>query len=331
MSEQQKVSRREFVANCSGLLFSLQPFLFDVCQRPALSGNSKIIVLIHLAGGNDWFNTIIPYPDPAYYQARPSIAISTKEVLPLDNTFAFHPSMSGIKTLYDQHKVSILLNIGHDQPTLSHHKAIGILQTDWLDHYTKLANQDNSLIFPAINVEPTLPAKEQIIVSSLSPDNGFVFDLDIHYRVPRCSIRAVGAGVELQAAAFSSPLHNIFADGLNRIADMIKENSNTTMYNISLGGFDTHENQFDQHAFLLHMLSEAIFSFQQNLNQHGLTDRVLTVIQSEFGRSLKENNDSGTDHGLTNHALVIGNSIKSGIYGNYSSPMEFVTDRYLFL
>jgi uncharacterized protein (DUF1501 family) len=96
---------------------------------------------------------------------------------------------------------------------------------------------------------------------------------------------------------------------------MIQQNYNATVYNISLGGFDTHSNQLDQHASLLRMLSEAIFSFQQDLNKHGLADRVLTVIQSEFGRTLKENDELGTDHGLTNHVLVVGNSAKGGIYG----------------
>ena len=60
------------------------------------------------------------------------------------------------------------------------------------------------------------------------------------------------------------------------------------------------------------MLSETIFAFQNTVDK--MDANVLTLVQSEIGRNIKENNELGTDHGPTNHALLIGNQVKGGIY-----------------
>src|SRR5262249_48171953 len=43
-----------------------------------------ILVVIQLAGGNDGLNTIIPFEDELYFNARPTIAIPKNQVIPLD-------------------------------------------------------------------------------------------------------------------------------------------------------------------------------------------------------------------------------------------------------
>jgi uncharacterized protein (DUF1501 family) len=310
-----QISRRQFVAQSSSLLFSAQPFLKPLAIN--LGSSKKILVLICLAGGNDWINTIVPYTNIEYYKARPNLAILPEAALALQDNLALHPDIAPLKKLYDQNKMSILLNVGSDSPTLSHHKAIEVLQhkdiseVSWLGRYAKLANQawQNNLVFPAINVEPFLTNANQILISSLSSENQFTFDMDIHYRLN---------SAEKKSSEINLPpsKHNPFRDELERVASLIKQNHNANVYNLSLGGFDTHANQSDKHAYLLKMLATGIFSFQENLDINGLADKVLTVVYSEFGRSLAENNEKGTDHGLTNHVLVIGSKVKGGLYGS---------------
>ena len=46
--------------------------------------NGKVLVLIQMSGGNDGLNTVIPYEDSLYYNARPNIAISKSEAIKLN-------------------------------------------------------------------------------------------------------------------------------------------------------------------------------------------------------------------------------------------------------
>ena len=72
----------------------------------ALEGTSvekhpnRILVVIELSGGNDGLNTVVPFGDAAYYQARPKLGIAEREVITIADGFGFHPSMVGFERLY---------------------------------------------------------------------------------------------------------------------------------------------------------------------------------------------------------------------------------------
>ena len=46
-------------------------------DEPRTSAPRKTLVFLHLNGGNDGLNTVIPYKDPRYRALRPSLAIDT--------------------------------------------------------------------------------------------------------------------------------------------------------------------------------------------------------------------------------------------------------------
>jgi uncharacterized protein (DUF1501 family) len=66
-------------------------------------------------------------------------------------------------------------------------------------------------------------------------------------------------------------------------------------------------------------LDQAVSAFYQDLNAHGVADKVLVATWSEFGRRPKENASGGTDHGAAAPVLLIGNPVKGGIYGQAPS------------
>ena len=66
-------------------------------------------------------------------------------------------------------------------------------------------------------------------------------------------------------------------------------------------------------------LDQAVSAFYQDLNAHGVADKVLVATWSEFGRRPKENASGGTDHGAAAPVLLIGNPVKGGIYGQSPS------------
>ena len=73
-----------------------------------------VVVVFQLTGANDYLNTIIPYTDPHYRDARPRVGIPEDQVLPIDDQLAFNPNMGPVKELYDQGKVAVIHGIGYE-------------------------------------------------------------------------------------------------------------------------------------------------------------------------------------------------------------------------
>ena len=109
------------------------------------------------------------------------------------------------------------------------------------------------------------------------------------------------------------------AEQLAIVARLIAGGLSTRIYVVSLKGFDTHANQLGTHAGLLQQVADAIWAFQQDLDNLGLSDRVIGMCFSEFGRRVYENASSGTDHGTAAPMLLFGKPIQGGIYGPHPS------------
>ncbi|OWY22871.1 DUF1501 domain-containing protein [Sphingobacteriales bacterium UPWRP_1] len=119
------------------------------------------------------------------------------------------------------------------------------------------------------------------------------------------------------------PNDNILAQQLKTVAKLISGGLQTQFYLLTLPGFDTHAYQVQKnnpltgtHAGLLKTLSDAIFSFQQDLRLLGLDNRVLGMTYSEFGRQIRSNNAFGTDHGTAAPLFVFGTSVNRQVIGS---------------
>ncbi|HEX3656730.1 MAG TPA: DUF1501 domain-containing protein [Pirellulales bacterium] len=106
---------------------------------------------------------------------------------------------------------------------------------------------------------------------------------------------------------------------LRRAAQILAGDLDTRVIFASLGGFDTHSNQADQHGALLAHLAGSLFAFQQDLEQLKLADRVVTIVFSEFGRRVDENSSGGTDHGAASCLFALGSQVQGGLVGKYPS------------
>ena len=96
-----------------------------VAQSP-ITEQSRVLVLLQLAGGNDGLNTVIPYGDDAYYRARPGISIPETATLKLDDYHGLHPMMQGFKSLYDEGMLSVVQGVGYPNPNRSHFRSTDI-------------------------------------------------------------------------------------------------------------------------------------------------------------------------------------------------------------
>jgi uncharacterized protein (DUF1501 family) len=128
------------------------------------------------------------------------------------------------------------------------------------------------------------------------------------------------------------------ANQLKTIARLISGGSKTKIYMVTIGGFDTHNNQvmagstsLGTHNNLLTNLANAIQAFQDDLEKLGIEEKVATVTFSEFGRKVSENDSFGTDHGNFAPMFVIGKGIKAGVTGTNVNLSDLATGDQLKL
>ena len=113
--------------------------------QSASGKDGKILVVVQLSGGNDGLNTVIPYADDIYHNLRPAIHHETKTVLRIDDHIGLHPSLGGLRKLYDQGMMSIVQGVGYPNPNRSHFRSMDIWQsaqpekevvtTGWIGRY----------------------------------------------------------------------------------------------------------------------------------------------------------------------------------------------------
>jgi len=112
---------------------------------------------------------------------------------------------------------------------------------------------------------------------------------------------------------------NPFGNSLLQIAQLIKAGVGLEVAFTDIGGWDTHVNQGNsrgQLANLLQQFSSGIAALHQDLGQR--MDDVVLLTMSEFGRTVRENGNRGTDHGHANAMFVLGNGVKGGkVYGQW--------------
>ncbi|HMP74628.1 MAG TPA: DUF1501 domain-containing protein, partial [Kiritimatiellia bacterium] len=83
----------------------------------------------------------------------------------------------------------------------------------------------------------------------------------------------------------------------------------------ALGGFDTHDEQLDDHNALLAQLSNAIADFYHATRDLGIADKVTLFTASDFNRTYNSNG-KGSDHAWGGHHVVVGDAVNGGrLYG----------------
>ena len=113
-------------------------------------------------------------------------------------------------------------------------------------------------------------------------------------------------------------------DRLKVLAQMVKLDLGLQVATVDVGGWDTHEDQGEGAggylADLLGDLATGLANFYLDLDGVGggnYTQRLTVVVQSEFGRELQENDDSGTEHGYGNTMMVLSGNAIGGLHGTF--------------
>jgi len=161
------IGRRVFLqqmAQSVGSVPSLNPLSFGpkildlttLLPQDQVEGlKNRTLVIVQLSGGNDGLNTLVPYSQQEYYDARPNLALSKSDVLQLDSDVALHPNMTGFQSLYKNNHLAVAQGVGYPNPNRSHAESMAIWQTaapdqsdstGWLGRYLDGARSVDSTI-----------------------------------------------------------------------------------------------------------------------------------------------------------------------------------------
>lgn len=323
----------------------------------AAPASPKRLIVILLRGAVDGLSIVVPYAEEAYYAERGSTAIPAPGrpdgALALDAHFGLHPALASLMPLWTERSLAFIHAAGSPDPTRSHFDAQLYLENGTPGQSTTRDGWMNRLLSAlpgphgpteAIGIGPTVPqilaGKAPVATLLLGPDGakpspldqpevGSAFDrlysgndsLGKSYREGRAArAQLIGAlRAERQVADNGAPPPAGFPGQAARLAALIRRDTGIRLAVIGLGGWDTHVNQGNHRGQLanrLRPLGEGLASFARGSGD-AWRDTIVVVL-SEFGRTVRENGNGGTDHGHGNVIWVLGGAVKGGrIYGDW--------------
>ena len=311
-----------------------------------------VLVCLFQSGAVDGLNMIVPHGDPTYYRERPRIAVPEKDVLDLDGYFGLHPRLAALKPLWDSKTLAAVHAIGSPDATRSHFDAQDYLESGtpgvkatpdgWLNRYCQHDREHQDTPFRAVAFGPQLPRILAGTAPSLAIDDLQAFGLRAPQ--PAARDRLTRAFEELYAASATGLLSTSSREAfeavqtlkrldpgqyrpaneadyprgklgktLLEIAQLIKADLGLQVAFADVTGWDTHVNQGaseGQLAGRLDELGQALAAFTRDLGER--MGDVVVLTMSEFGRTVRENGSSGTDHGHATALLVLGGAVNGG-------------------
>lgn len=320
--------------------------LVAIFQRGAVDGLNMIVPF----GESNYYDL-----RPSIAISKPN-GNNQEAAISLDGFFGLHPSMSSLKPLWDSKRLAIVHASGSPDNTRSHFDAQDYMESatpgvkstsdGWLNRYLQNKKDNEQSPFRAISMTQQMPramqGRAQVLAmsnlsnfairagrSSASVQGGFeaIYSRDKNEMLGdtgRETFEAINYLKQANPAQYKPENGAQYPPGqlgtsLLQIAQLIKAGVGLEIAFTDVGGWDTHVNQGNARGQLANRLQEfssAIAAFSQDLGQR--MDDVVVLTMSEFGRTVKENGNRGTDHGHANAMLVLGNSVHGGqVYGKW--------------
>jgi len=138
-----------------------------------------VLAVLSLSGGNDGLNTIVPRNNGMYRDARPTLAVSDDQLLPINDDLGFHATMGPLKKYWDEGKLAIFLGVGYPNSSYSHFRSMDIWHTcepdtqgseGWLGRVIKDLDPTSENVLTGVNFGRGLPralAKDGVPVASV--------------------------------------------------------------------------------------------------------------------------------------------------------------------
>src|SRR2546423_3191378 len=277
-------------------------------------------------------------------------------VVDLDGFFGLHPALAGFKPLWDAKHLAIVHAVGSPDNTRSHFDAQDYMESGtpglkatadgWLNRFLQAQTDPKASPFRAVALTQNLPRVLQGRAPTLAISNLNDFSVcagqysaavqgsfeDIYEQAAGDALKGTGRET-FEAIDFLKRVNpqqykpengaqyprTQFGNALLQIAQLIKANVGLEVAFTDIGGWDTHVNEGSargQLALRLTEFGQGITALYQDLGQR--MDDVCILTMSEFGRTVRENGNRGTDHGHANAMFIIGGAVRGGrVHGQW--------------
>jgi uncharacterized protein (DUF1501 family) len=282
--------------------------------------------------------------------AVPAPRGGTKDAaLDLDGHFGLHPALEPLLPLYREGSLAAVQAVGSPDPTRSHFDAQDFMESGtpgrkstedgWLNRVMQAMPAPESTPFRGVALTPTLPrslagAAPAVAMSSIREfglrggtegpaAKGFE---GMYEAAVRDALHGTGQETfealqflkkadpeRYQPAAGADYPRGRYGDSLKQVAQLIKSDVGLEVAFTEVGGWDHHAGEggvTGQLAARLRELGEALAAFHRDLGDR-MQDVVLVTL-TEFGRTVRENGNRGTDHGHASVSFVMGGAVRGG-------------------
>ncbi|MGZ5582210.1 MAG: DUF1501 domain-containing protein [Usitatibacter sp.] len=306
----------------------------------------RLLVMVFLYGGNDGFNTWVPYSDENYYRFRPTIAVARDSVLKITERHGMHPSLAALMPAWEARDLAIVQGLGYAQVTQQHYRDVEIAFTandgeiaaeGWVSRALARQARGEQAIADAI-------ALGELDIREADPMGPFrgnrIGVVQVHHaqellasrRIAACAIETNTPG-RSRAAKATQPLAPValktsfpddpFGVAMRAAVELAALDPALPVIHVTLNGLDgdkhhsvdCHWDQVKYHGDALKRLAEGLAALRAGLVELGRWDQTLVATYDEFGRSPMENGDRGTHHGLATTHFVLGGRVKGGLVG----------------
>ena len=126
------LSRRRFLGGvvAAGAMATTTSLFGQAVRQASFGANpdGNVLVVISFRGGIDGLGMVVPHGDPAYYSARPKIAVPASRLIAKDGMFGLHPDLAPLQWLWDEGSFGAVQAVGMPVPNRSHFAAMELVE-----------------------------------------------------------------------------------------------------------------------------------------------------------------------------------------------------------
>lgn len=347
--KRQSFSRRTALRSFAavGCSVAAHPLLTPIALASA-PGERRLVVIL-LRGGMDGLDVLQPVGDPGFETLRPTLASPATH---LTDFYALNEGLEDLRPLWTNGELAFAQAVAtpyrdkrshfHGQDVLEAGTALDVatesVRDGWLNRLLQTMPGVTGETAYAVGLTDMKILKGPAPAASWSPNTKLPLSAQARLLLERIYMQdplfheAATEAIDLaNSAATGSDMSVSDSDtparastqGTRTLARFAASrlNAETRIATFSITGWDTHRNQKRPLKLALFRLSDAILTLKSGLGDNWRHTTVLAM--TEFGRSVRENGNRGTDHGTGGLMLMAGGAVRGGqVYGDWPGLSE---------